>query len=50
MGNSIKKQEDKKRGPEPARVKLLGDWSDNLKKALEKKKPVGGWPKEPKKS
>lgn len=34
-------------GPKPDRVKVEGDWGDALKKALAKKKPPGGWPKQP---
>lgn len=40
---------NKKRGPEPERVKLTGDWGKNVGKALVKGKPAVGWPKEPKK-
>ena len=32
--------------PEPERLKPKGDWQNLLKKALEKKKPSGGWPAE----
>ena len=46
----MKKSEEKpKRGPEPDRLKLEGDWKGLVKKALKKKRPVEGWPKEPKK-
>lgn len=44
----MKKQEPKKRGPPPELLKLSGDWTKNVKKALQKKKPPEGWPKEPK--
>ena len=42
---SMKKPEPKKRGPPPELLKLKGDWTKNVKKALEKKKPPDGWPK-----
>lgn len=35
----------RKPGPEPERVKTDLDWEDAVKKALEKKRPEGGWPK-----
>ena len=41
----MKKLEPKKRGPPPELLKLKGDWTKNVKKALEKKKPPEGWPK-----
>ena len=44
----MKKVEPKKRGPPPELLKLKGDWTKSVKKALEKKKPPEGWPKEPK--
>lgn len=34
-----------KRGPKPDTLKIEGNWQDAVKKSLEKKKPVGGWPK-----
>ena len=34
-------------GPRPDRVKGEDDWEDAVKKALKKKKPPEGWPKEP---
>ena len=41
-----KKQPKKaKRGPKPDTLKIDGNWQDAVKKSLEKKKPVGGWPK-----
>lgn len=43
-----KKPEVKKRGPPPELLKLTGDWTKNVKKALQKKKPPEGWPKPPK--
>ena len=44
---SMKKPEPKKRGPPPELLNLKGDWTKNVKKALEKKKPPEGWPKAP---
>ena len=34
----------KRMGPKPDRVKIEGDWESAVAKALEKKRPVGGWP------
>jgi hypothetical protein len=34
---------DGKPGPEPERVKIEGDWEEAVKRALEKKRPPGGW-------
>jgi hypothetical protein len=34
-----------KRGPEPERLKLNGDWKDAIKMSFQKKRPAGGWPK-----
>lgn len=31
-------------GPKPDILKLEGDWQDNIKKSLSKKKPAEGWP------
>ena len=33
-----------RKGPEPERLKLQGDWTANVDKALAKKRPPGGWP------
>lgn len=33
-----------KRGPKPDHLKVEGNWEDAVKKALEKKRPEGGWP------
>ena len=45
----VKKQERKPTGLEPERVKLEGDWAENVRKEMEKKKPPQGWPiKKPK--
>jgi hypothetical protein len=32
-------------GPKPDVLKIDGDWRDAVKKSLEKKRPVTGWPK-----
>ena len=42
MGNS-------KRGPDPDRLVIPGDWKDAMGKALGKKRPARGWPKPAKK-
>jgi len=34
-----------KSGPEPERVKLSGDWTKSVGKALKKERPKVGWPK-----
>ena len=34
----------KKHGPEPDRLKVEGDWTDAVGKALKKKRPIEGWP------
>ena len=39
MNKKSKKKESPKSGPEPDRLKLDGDWTDLIKKALEKKPP-----------
>ncbi len=31
-------------GPKPDILKLEGDWQENIKKSLSKKKPPEGWP------
>jgi hypothetical protein len=36
-----------KPGPEPDRVKIEGDWEEAMKRALGKKRPLGGWPRPP---
>src|SRR5436853_6031559 len=41
--------EKRKRGPEPDELVLPGDWQENIRKALQKKRPASGWPKPPKK-
>lgn len=42
----MKKTEKQKSGPKEERVKVKGDWSNAIKKALKKKRPKTGWPKE----
>lgn len=37
----------KKRGPEPERVKITGDWMQAVGEALKAKKPATGWPEPP---
>jgi hypothetical protein len=32
-------------GRKPERLKFHGNWKSAIKKSLQKKKPVGGWPK-----
>ena len=38
-------QPKQKPGPKEDRLVIEGDWKDAVKKALGKKRPVGGWPK-----
>jgi len=40
-----KKQEKKKTGPKPERLKLKGEWESLVQKALKKSRPKKGWPK-----
>ena len=47
---SRKDSEKPKPGPEPERLKLEGDWKDQLAQAIEKMRPKGGWPKPRKKA
>lgn len=42
---SLKPKKPRKRGPEPERVKIAGNWQTAVGKALKKKRPVSGWPK-----
>ncbi|MCH7876214.1 MAG: hypothetical protein IH965_13055 [Gemmatimonadetes bacterium] len=35
-----------KPGPEPERLKIEDDWEKAMGKALKKKKPAEGWPKQ----
>ena len=43
---SEKSPQESRRGPKPDRVKIEGDWEDAIDKALEKKRPNEGWPKD----
>jgi hypothetical protein len=40
------KDRPSKRGPKEDRVKIEGDWEAAIDKALTKKRPKEGWPKE----
>lgn len=40
-----KKTSNKKSGPDPETLTLPGNWKKALKKAIQKPKPKGGWPK-----
>jgi hypothetical protein len=42
------KKARRKRGPEAERVKIDGNWKDAMAKALKKKRPEGGFPKDEK--
>lgn len=44
MAKSKKKRS--KPGPQPEQVKVRGNWERAVKKALKKKRPPDGWPKE----
>jgi len=45
---AAKKKAAKKRpGPEPARLRIKGEWKQAIKKAMKKRKPREGWPKAP---
>jgi hypothetical protein len=41
--STAKKKSAKKRGPS-----AKGGWTETMKQALEKKRPAGGWPDQPK--
>jgi len=43
------KKQPIKRGPEPERVKISGDWQKAIGKALKKERPAEGWPQQPEK-
>jgi hypothetical protein len=45
QGKQKHNQRDKTYGPAPERVKIEGDWTDAMKKALAKKRPGKDWPK-----
>jgi hypothetical protein len=45
----MSKKAKKRRGPSAERVKIDGNWSEAMKKALKKKRPAEGWPVSPKK-
>jgi hypothetical protein len=38
----------KKKAPKPKKKAAKGNWSEVMKKALESKRPGGGWPDQPK--
>lgn len=40
-----KKPDKKKRGPKPDTLKIEGSWQGAVNKALKKKRPKEGWPK-----
>jgi DNA modification methylase len=41
----LRQEGRKSPGPAPELLKIDGDWKEAVKKALQKKKPPGGWPK-----
>jgi hypothetical protein len=41
-------EKKKKPGPKPKAVEIDGDWREAMKKALKKKRPKEGWPKDEK--
>ena len=47
MGKPSKREAKKAAtpGPKPDVLKLKGKWQDAVKRSLQKKKPVDGWPK-----
>lgn len=45
ISNPRSKPKGGKRGPKPETLKLEGDWKGAVKKALKRKRPIGGWPK-----
>jgi hypothetical protein len=45
----VKKDEGKRTGSKPERLKLKGEWQKFVGKALERKRPAKGWPKRKKK-
>lgn len=38
------KREPNKPGPEPDRLQIEGEWEEAVDRALDKKRPVDGWP------
>ncbi len=46
MGMEKKSDSGKRPGPEPERLKIDGTWEEAAAKALKKKRPASGWPKE----
>jgi hypothetical protein len=44
----MRKKQNPKPGPKPDQLKIEGNWEDAVKKAVNKEKPEGGWPKEDK--
>jgi len=47
MSKKHKKQKGKT-GPKPERVRISANWEDAVDKALKKKRPKDGWPKDKK--
>lgn len=45
MGSKKKRKKKEIPGPKPEVLKIDGNWKDAVKKSLEKKKPLEGWPK-----
>ena len=44
MSSPLLIKDDIKRGPKPGLLKLKGDWKEATKKALERERPLEGWP------
>ena len=44
--NLIMKKKIRKKGPKEGRLKIKGNWQSAVNKALMKKRPKKGWPKE----
>lgn len=45
MSKSKNLKKRKNPGPKPEILKITDNWRDTVKKSLEVKKPVDGWPK-----
>jgi hypothetical protein len=45
-GKQTKPKAHKTPGPKPEVLKIEGNWKDAIKKALRKKHPEAGWPKD----